>query len=71
MFKVKVSAPLPLGIIPKDVAPDLDVEHRIDASLRDGDLYVHIHVGWKAFIAFGLIVVQTLYTLLVTQLNVL
>jgi hypothetical protein len=70
VVKVKVSGPLLSSTIPETTGSDLDTLHRIDASLRDGDLTVHVHLSWKAFVAFGLIVVQTLYTLLVDQLHI-
>ena len=71
MLRVKVSGPLLSDALPDEKAQGLDTLHRVDASLRDGDLYVHIHLGWKAFLAFGLVVVQTLYTLLSTQLHII
>ena len=54
----------PLG---NDGLPTSEVFHSISADLRDGDLYIHIHLGWKAMLAFGLAVVPSIGTLIAQQ----
>lgn len=70
MMKVKLTGPLITPKVRVSEVPEPDGHHSVDARLEEGDLYIHIHLGWKAFLAFGLLVVQTLYTLLVNNLNV-
>ena len=77
-MELKVSGPLvepavvqrllePDAHLGNNGVPSSEILHSVTASLRDGDLYVHIHLGWKSMLAFGLAVVPSIGTLVAQQ----
>lgn len=65
-MKVKVSGPILRSSAGKDLGSSSS-SHGVDPELATGDVYVHIHLGWKAFLAFGLLITQFLTDLVATH----
>lgn len=69
MARVKVTGPLLEQALRRGEDLQRTSNHRSSDPPFDSDIedstFIEIHVGWKAFTAFALVVVQTIITLLV------
>jgi hypothetical protein len=45
------------------------VKHEADVTLRDGEVYIQIHIGWKTLVAFALVIAESTASLLTQQFH--
>jgi hypothetical protein len=70
MFRAKIS----LGLLRKLALTynikNIEVpDHEAEDAERDGDVYIRIHLGWKALAVFGAFLAQTALSILSDQYN--
>lgn len=72
MIRAKVSGPVVARFIEsthKGQSPS--AFRQIEAQLEDGDLYVHIHLGWKSIVVLAIIFAQSITYVVQEYWNVL
>jgi len=61
MIRAKVSGPIAARFVASAKGiPSSRAFRQIEAELDDGDLYVHVHLSWKAVVIVGVIFAQSI-----------
>ncbi|DAD51510.1 TPA_asm: hypothetical protein [ssRNA phage Gephyllon.4_8] len=61
MIRAKVTGPIAARFVESvKGVPSSRAFHQIEAELDDGDLYVHVHLSWKAVVIIGVIFAQSI-----------
>lgn len=61
MIRARVSGPIVARFVEstkKDQSPT--AFRQVEAQLEDGDLYVHIHLGWKSIVILCIVFAQSI-----------